>query len=128
MTEAYTYQFTAPDYQETTVDLLNHVLGSGIGTVGVSSVSPAGSDWTDKFFDWPRQKDDAITWLQRESSEGRNAYFCTHLLTAKGRTKANATAVSTLWVEADYGKVPAGFPEPTATVDRRQDASTTSGN
>jgi hypothetical protein len=50
------------------------------------------------------------------SSEGREVYFCAHLLSRRRRIKANAAPVSTLYADGDGATVGDGIPEPTAVV------------
>jgi hypothetical protein len=51
------------------------------------------------------------------SAEGRETYFCAHLLTAGRRVKANAAPLLSLYVDGDGAKITAGLPRPSAVVE-----------
>ncbi len=53
----------------------------------------------------------------KRSAEGREAYFCAHLLTACRRTKDHAAPVLALWADADGSSPPSEVPEPTTVVE-----------
>jgi hypothetical protein len=121
MTEALVYTFST---ESDAPPLLRHIFGADTGILAVMTGKGywAGdsyklADTTNRFFSWPDQAKEAVDWLMAESDAGRDAYYCTHLLTDERRIKDNAAAISTLWVEADYGKVPPGIPQPTAVVE-----------
>ncbi len=69
------------------------------------------------YFEYPRQLREAEAWCLARSAEGREAYFCAHLLTARRRTKERAAPVLALWADADGSGLPIGLPEPTAVVE-----------
>lgn len=69
------------------------------------------------YFEYPRQAREAEAWCLRRSAEGREAYFCAHLLTARRRTKGHTAPVLALWADADGSALPVGAPEPTAVVE-----------
>ena len=50
--------------------------------------------------------------------EGREAYFCVHLLTTRRRTKEHAAPILALWADADGSSAPKSAPRPTAVVER----------
>ena len=69
------------------------------------------------YFGYPWQLREAEAWCLARSAEGREAYFCAHLLTARRRTKGHAAPVLALWADADGSDPPAGAPELTAVVE-----------
>ena len=69
------------------------------------------------YFEYPRRLREAEAWCLARSAEGREAYFCAHLLTARRRAKEHAAPVLALWADADGFAPPAGAPEPTAVVE-----------
>lgn len=69
------------------------------------------------YFTWPKEKNRARAWAERESAAGREVYHCAHLLTARRRIKWNAAPLLTLYVDGDGAKVPDGVPKPTAVVE-----------
>lgn len=71
------------------------------------------------YFEYPRRAGEAEAWCLRRSEEGREAYFCAHLLTARRRTKGHAAPVLALWADADGSLPPADarVPPPTAVVE-----------
>lgn len=68
-------------------------------------------------FNYPKTAKEAAIWALEKSDEGREVYFCTHLLTGPRRIKENAAAVRTLWGDLDGAAVPNGEIEPTATLE-----------
>src|SRR5215212_4672073 len=69
------------------------------------------------FFAYPKKAEAAAKWSLEKSEEGREVYFCAHLLTEKRRVKDNAAAVRSLWGELDGVEVPNGELKPTAVVE-----------
>jgi len=71
------------------------------------------------YFEYPRRVREAKAWCLRRSEEGREVYFCAHLLTARRRTKEHAAPVLALWADADVSSPPADslVPPPTAVVE-----------
>ena len=75
------------------------------------------SDPRSAYFEYPGRAAAAEAWCLERSIEGREAYFCAHLLTARRRTKEHAAPVLALWADADGSVPPVGAPEPTAIVE-----------
>jgi len=71
------------------------------------------------YFEYPRRAREAEAWCLARSAEGREAYFCAHLLTAARRIKENAAPVLALWADADDSSPPLDteVPLPTAVVE-----------
>ncbi|MDP9457130.1 MAG: RepB family DNA primase, partial [Actinomycetota bacterium] len=69
-----------------------------------------------QFFAYPGAIRTAAEWALDRAEEGREVYFCAHLLTSSRRIKKNAAAVRTLWGEIDGGNLPNGELKPTALV------------
>jgi hypothetical protein len=93
------------------------------GYVGLfSGVRPAPGDGRlldprQAYFEYPGRAREAEAWCTRRSSQGREVYFCAHLLTARRRTKGRAAPVRALWADADGASLPTGTPGPTAVVE-----------
>ena len=69
------------------------------------------------YFEYPKRLREAEEWCLASSDEGRETYFCAHLLTKRRRIKEHAAPVLSLWADAD-GSCPLGHvPEPTAVVE-----------
>jgi putative DNA primase/helicase len=68
-------------------------------------------------FSYPGAAESAATWALEKSEEGREVYFCAHLLTGPRRVKGNAAPVRTLWGDLDGAPVPNGALKPTAVVE-----------
>ncbi|CAA9444729.1 MAG: hypothetical protein AVDCRST_MAG28-585 [uncultured Rubrobacteraceae bacterium] len=68
-------------------------------------------------FNYPSAAESAATWGLEKSREGREVYFCVHLLTKPKRIKENASAVRSLWGDLDGAEVPNGKLKPTAVVE-----------
>jgi RepB DNA-primase from phage plasmid len=103
--------------------LWRHVLG---GTRGLLAIWTGQRDANGKipeetaktrFFNYPGEGKDAAEWALEESARGREAYFCTHLLTKRRRIKENAQEVHTLWGELDGAEVPDGELAPSAVIE-----------
>lgn len=97
--------------------------GSGPGGyLGLfSAVRPASgaglSDRRPAYFDYPERAREAEEWCLACSREGRETYFCAHLLTGRRRIKANAAPVLSLWADDDGSHLPDHVPEPTVVVE-----------
>jgi hypothetical protein len=68
-------------------------------------------------FNYPGAAEEAAEWALEKSEEGREVYFCTHLLNGPRRVKENAAPVRTLWAEYDGTPAPNGDIKPTAVVE-----------
>src|SRR5215207_415331 len=68
-------------------------------------------------FNYPAAAEAAARWALGQSSEGREVYFCAHLLTGPERRKESAGGVHALWFEKDGGEVPNGLLKPSAIVE-----------
>jgi hypothetical protein len=71
----------------------------------------------ENFFNYPGATETAAQWALEKSAEGREVYFCTHLLTAAKRAKGNASAVLALWADLDGTPLPNSELIPTAVVE-----------
>jgi len=70
-----------------------------------------------KFFAYPKAAEAAAKWALEKSEEGREVYYCSHLLTEARRVQENAAAVHCLWGDLDGTQVPNGELKPTAVVE-----------
>jgi P4 family phage/plasmid primase-like protien len=70
-----------------------------------------------QFYNYPDAARTAAEWALEKSAEGREVFFCAHLLTAPRRRKENAAAVCTLWAELDGPEVPNGALTPSEVVE-----------
>ena len=68
-------------------------------------------------FTYPQAAEAAARWALEKSEEGREAYFCGHLLEAPRRIKKNAASVRALYGELDGAAPPNGEYKPTALVE-----------
>lgn len=68
-------------------------------------------------FNYPKADMTAAEWALAKSEEGREVYFCAHLLTGPKRIKDNASAVVSLWGDLDGAPVPNGELKPTAVIE-----------
>src|SRR5215208_6850069 len=71
----------------------------------------------DEFYQYPEQAKTAAEDALFKSAEGREVWFCTHLLTKKERKKQNAVHVQALFVEYDRNHYPKKELSPTALVE-----------
>jgi hypothetical protein len=110
-------------YTTATVRLLRHIFGEELGLLqvwtGVRGPEGEISPNTIRFehFNYPRAMQTAAQWAHEKAEEGREVYFCAHLLTRPRRVKENAAAVLTLWGELDGAEVPNGSLRPSAIVE-----------
>ena len=68
------------------------------------------------FLQYPEEIAQAEHFCMGHSSEGREVYFCAHLLNRQRRIKANAAPLLALYADGDGATVRDGIPEPTAVV------------
>jgi hypothetical protein len=68
-------------------------------------------------FNYPTAASAAAEWALKKSEEGREVYFCAHLLTKPQRIKENAAQVHSLWGDLDGAALPNGELKPTAIVE-----------
>jgi hypothetical protein len=68
-------------------------------------------------FNYPKADKAAAEWALSKSEEGREVYFCVHLLSGPRRIKENAAPVRSLWGDLDGAPVPNGELKPTAVVE-----------
>jgi len=68
-------------------------------------------------FNYPKSAHAAAAWALKKSEEGREVYFCAHLLTEARRVKENAAGIIALWGDLDGAPVPNGELKPTAVVE-----------
>jgi P4 family phage/plasmid primase-like protien len=100
-----------------------HVLGGESGLLHVWTGKRDAEGVIDKetivsnSFNYPDAAESAATWALKKSSEGREVYFCAHLLTNPRRIKENAAPVRSLWGDLDGAPVPNGELKPTAVVE-----------
>jgi hypothetical protein len=103
-------------------ELWEHVYGDPSGVLALFSGLRAGlggktlSETRSVYFTYPRETADAEKLCLRWSSEGREVYFCAHLLTARRRIKENAAPLLAPYVDGDGAQVEDGMPIPTAVV------------
>ena len=76
--------------------LWRHVFGGGRGLLQVWTAERVGAELVkphDNFFNYPGAAQTAATWALEKSGEGREVYFCAHLLDKPRRIKENAAQV-----------------------------------
>ncbi len=107
---------TTADRTEPAVNLWKHIFGDERGRLAIS-YSSGGSTLPTRYFSYPGAAPSAAQWALEKSAEGRDVYFCAHLLIAPRRIKENATSIRTLWFEMDGGELPNGQLKPSAVVE-----------
>jgi P4 family phage/plasmid primase-like protien len=95
-------------------DLWDHVFGDERGLLAICHTDDP--NFRTQFFNYPAAADKAAEWALEKAQNGREVYFCAHLLTNPRRIKENATAVHTLWGDLDNAEAPEGEITPTAVV------------
>ncbi len=103
--------------------LWRHVFGGGRGLLQVWTGSRDAhgaiprENVKDAVFTYPKAARSAAEWALKQAEQGREVYFCAHLLTEHRRIKENAAAVHTLWGDLDGAPIPNGELKPTAVVE-----------
>ena len=99
-----------------------HIFGESAGILAIFSgkrLEPGSKRLDDRrthYLDYSRETGRAEELCRRLSEEGREVYFCGHLLTARRRVKRNAARLSACYVDADGAKPGGNMPRPTAVV------------
>jgi hypothetical protein len=102
--------------------LWRHIFGSREGYLctfsglRTSNASPL-QQREERFFTYPTKAEAASAWLTKQAREGREAYFCAHLLTMPRRRKDAAAHLQALYVDGDRTEIPDGIPAPSAVVE-----------
>ena len=96
--------------------------GSPGGYLGLFSADRPDSraglfDCRSAYFEYPERLLEAEEWCLARSGEGRETYFCAHLLTKRRRIQEHAAPVLSLWADADGSCLSDHVPEPTAVVE-----------
>jgi hypothetical protein len=103
--------------------LWEHLYGDLGGVLGLFSgvraepESKRLEDTRSAYFEYPQRAGDAKRLCSRWSFEGREVYFCAHLLTGRRRIKENAAPLLSLYVDGDGAKPGHDVPAPTAVVE-----------
>jgi RepB DNA-primase from phage plasmid/AAA domain/Primase C terminal 1 (PriCT-1) len=101
-------------------ELWHHIFGDERGLLQIFTAERAEGRLTnlkDAYYNYPNAVEAAASWALEKSQEGREVYFCAHLLTAPERRKENAGGVRALWAELDGSDLPSGNLTPTAVVE-----------
>src|SRR5829696_3620661 len=110
-------------YTEDAARLFRHIFGGERGLLEVFTAKRSNDGkivretLKSNFFAYPKEAEAAAKWSLEKSEEGREVYFCAHLLTDARRIKENAAAVHCLWGDLDGAQVPNGELKPTAVVE-----------
>jgi len=102
------------------LELWRHVFGEERGLLHIFAARRSGDALTDPRpanYNYPDAAEAAAEWAAAKSAEGREVYFCAHLLTSPQRRKEYAGPISALWGELDGGEVPDGALLPSAVVE-----------
>jgi primase-like protein/AAA domain-containing protein/DNA primase RepB-like protein len=100
--------------------LWGHVFGEERGLLHLFTAKRDGEKLIDPrvaHYNYPNAVEAAEKWARQKSDEGREVFFCAHLLTRPERKKENAAAVQTLWVDLDGTRIPNGSFAPSAAVE-----------
>lgn len=113
---------TTPRFDsEEAVRLWRHLFGGERGLLHIFTGARAPDGKLDNLrntnYNYPAKAEDAARWALAKSKEGREVYFCAHLLHGPERRKENAVAVRALWGELDGAPLPNSDLKPTAVVE-----------
>lgn len=102
-------------------DFFELIYGELEGFACVTRKGIDGNLTTDKFFQWPEQKEGLVNYCTRWHHE--DVYFTGHLTDGKGRRKANMVAGRVAFGDADECKPTSLLAEPTVVVHTSEDKS-----
>lgn len=97
-----------------------HLLGGEPGLLHIFTGKREGdrlNDSKSNNFAYPKSAKAAAEYALTKSAEGREVYFCAHLLTRPRRIKENAAPVLASWGDLDGAEVPNGKLKPTAVIE-----------
>lgn len=72
---------------------------------------------SDRSFAWPDERDIVRQHIETSDANGREVWFCAHLLSGKRRRKEDALPLACLYADVDHDQLPEGTPQPTAIVE-----------
>lgn len=93
-----------------------YAFGKTPGVVGFALMSVDKKEFKEVFFDWPRDLNEIIRWVDVRRLE-YNVYFCPQVLDSRERTKDNVRAASSIWADLDTCTPDKLLIEPTLTVE-----------
>ena len=102
--------------------LWEHIYGDLSGIMALFSgerTEPGSRNLTNcqsAYFQYPEEIAYAKRFCLGHTAEGRELYFCAHLLSRRRRIKANAAPLLALYADGDGATIGDGIPEPTAVV------------
>jgi hypothetical protein len=99
------------------IALWEHTFADLRGYLCIAYYDRAAEEMRQKFFRYPEDVERAQEFALYQSEQGRDAYFCAHLLqTVDGavkRRKTHAIDIRALWADGDGAQVPEDKPQPT---------------
>ncbi len=101
-------------------ELWHHIFGDERGLLQIFTAERVDGRLTnpkDAYYNYPDAAEAAAGWALEKSEQGREAYFCAHLLTAPKRRADSAGGVRALWAELDGTSLPTGALAPSAVVE-----------
>jgi hypothetical protein len=96
------------------LQLWQHIFSDERGLLAICHTD--GANFRTHYFAYPKAAEAAAEWALEKAQQGREVYFCAHLLTEARRIKENATQVHALWGDLDGAHVPKSEFTPTAVV------------
>jgi AAA domain/RepB DNA-primase from phage plasmid len=96
------------------LQLWQHIFSDECGLLAICHTD--GANFRTHYFAYPKAAEAAAEWALEKAQQGREVYFCAHLLTEARRIKENATQVHALWGDLDGAHAPKSEFTPTAVV------------
>src|SRR3954453_6984869 len=86
------------------------------GYVCLATLTTDMKDFKETFFEWPRQIDEMIRWVDERNFQ-YNVYFCPQLLDARRRDKDHVRTCTNVWSDLDTCHPDRLLVQPTVTVE-----------
>ena len=90
--------------------------GRTSGVLGFAVMSIDKKEFKEHFFDWPRDMNEIVRWVDQKRIE-YNVYFCPQLLESRERTKDNVKACTSIWADLDACSPDKLLIEPTFSIE-----------
>lgn len=98
-------------------DFFRFVFDQRVGYVCIAIESAAQGDFRQKFFQWPVEESQLLTYVGKQNSGNKNVWFCVNLLNKKLRKKEACIPSNVLWADLDDCKPDTIEPLPQMVIE-----------